>query len=748
MKNKVFLSLLTVFTLLMISQTASATTHVIGEAGLETGLSSAEWQSVSLDSGLYSDTPLVFVTTQTVNGGDNPSSAHLRSVSQSGFDTQHCEPDAYACDSHAAEDNAWLAVDQAKVEESVGMDAGTVSLSGEGSTTVSFSESTIDTTPIVIAQVQSNNGAVPINAKVTSVDSNGATITMCEQSSQNGCNTGHTTETIAWFAITTEEADRLSGWTANWEDKGDSDWVRTDFMESFGSAPGVQVTTQTQNGGEDDLYPEVNDVTTAGADMRLCEYEGDGTCDTHATETLGYIAVENGQVSANKHMCNTGDMRVDLRAMNGVTATTTTAFSHYSSSGNCRDGNDVVETWDSDTDYGYCPLEGGYDARMQSYTEQDPYSWEYDSYVSDLYTVDYDVKEWCGCGDAYGDNNYQWIYSDGNVQNSNVDSAADNSYGCCEDDNVLWYDFESINPYNPVDRYGNNDGEFRGGAELRTTTPHHYTGDRGAYFDGNDDYLLVPDSSSLDLTREFSISAWIMHEDPDHTQNIVTKESAYEVAVDTDGTLKWAFYTAGGWEWHDTGVSVPANEWHHVIFSYNGDSTTVYLDGSSVSTIADPQGGPIDTNGNDVWVGAREGGGSGSAWFQGYIDEVRITSSAVGPQEASHLHQHGVKETWTDPDTGEPACVNGERVDHGGVSSGRRYIVQDGKIHFCKEPAQEDAPESFMSTFSECDSINAGGVTYYCGAGGTQQQGKWYSLPNSQCLEITSIRGTRIRTVN
>ena len=271
----------------------------------------------------------------------------------------------------------------------------------------------------------------------------------------------------------------------------------------------------------------------------------------------------------------------------------------------------------------------------------------------------------------------------------------------------------------------------------------------GAYsFDGNDDYLLVPDSSSLDLTREFSISAWIMHEDPDHTQNIVTKESAYEIAVDTDGTLKWAFYTAGGWEWHDTGVSVPANEWHHVIFSYNGDSTTVYLDGSSVSTIADPQGGPIDTNGNDVWVGAREGGGSGSAWFQGYIDEVRITSSAIGPQEASNLHQKGIKETWTDPDTGEPACVNGERVDHGGVSSGRRYIVQDGKIHFCKEPAQEDAPESFMSTFSECDSINAGGVTYYCGAGGTQQQGKWYSLPNSQCLEITSIRGTRIRTVN
>jgi hypothetical protein len=159
-------------------------------------------------------------------------------------------------------------------------------------------------------------------------------------------------------------------------------------------------------------------------------------------------------------------------------------------------------------------------------------------------------------------------------------------------------------------------------------------------FDGSDDYVEILDSNTLDLTQGFLLTGWVYHQGSSNDQNIITKENSYEIAIDSDGTLKWALYTSGGWEWHDSGQSVPQNEWHYISFSYNGSDGIFYIDGSQVSSISDPDGGSIDTNSNNVWIGARANGG-GMSWFDGKIDDVRIYDRALSESEIKRLYKMG-----------------------------------------------------------------------------------------------------------
>lgn len=275
---------------------SSSSTTTLGEAGLEQNMDDSHWHSVNLDQS-YDSRPLVFTTTQTTNGGQDPSSAHVKGVSSSGFDTQHCEWDeSDTCDTHNPETNGWLAVDPGDISDVEGLDSGTVSTgSGSGGYSVSF-DSSISNEPLVFTNVQTEDGNDdPLNTQARSISSTGATIDFCEQESQDDCE-DHTSERVAWLALDSSQIESKQGLDFGTFTTGDSNWQSISFSETFSQTPAVIATVQTENGGQEALYAEADHVDAQGADIRFCEAEGDNSCDTHSDEEVAWLAVEPGAV--------------------------------------------------------------------------------------------------------------------------------------------------------------------------------------------------------------------------------------------------------------------------------------------------------------------------------------------------------------------------------------------------------------------------------------------------------------------
>jgi hypothetical protein len=84
---------------------------------------------------------------------------------------------------------------------------------------------------------------------------------------------------------------RISG--ANSGEIGDYKWKRVDFDEGYASPPLVFCNVQTERGGDDPRVCDVRNVGTSGFDLGFCEVEDarNGRCDSHATETIGWIAI-------------------------------------------------------------------------------------------------------------------------------------------------------------------------------------------------------------------------------------------------------------------------------------------------------------------------------------------------------------------------------------------------------------------------------------------------------------------------
>lgn len=78
----------------------------------------------------------------------------------------------------------------------------------------------------------------------------------------------------------------------------DGGWTSVSFLGTY-TTPVVVGTTNSHN-GESALVFETRNVTSTGADMRVCESEGatSNGCDTHASETVGYMVID-ASVAAN-----------------------------------------------------------------------------------------------------------------------------------------------------------------------------------------------------------------------------------------------------------------------------------------------------------------------------------------------------------------------------------------------------------------------------------------------------------------
>jgi chitodextrinase len=164
-------------------------------------------------------------------------------------------------------------------------------------------------------------------------------------------------------------------------------------------------------------------------------------------------------------------------------------------------------------------------------------------------------------------------------------------------------------------------------------------------FNGTNNTVRVPASSSLNVSSQITMSAWVK---PAAVQSgwrtIMQRQTdAWFLNASNDsgplrpsggGTFSGSTDYVGG----PTALGVGV--WTHVALSYDGAIMRLYVNGTQVAT--KNRTGTIETNSNPLWIGGNSPWGE---YFNGLIDDVRVYSRALSATEVQT--DMGTPLTWS-----------------------------------------------------------------------------------------------------
>ncbi|MGB7062189.1 MAG: LamG-like jellyroll fold domain-containing protein, partial [Candidatus Zixiibacteriota bacterium] len=208
---------------------------------------------------------------------------------------------------------------------------------------------------------------------------------------------------------------------------------------------------------------------------------------------------------------------------------------------------------------------------------------------------------------------------------------------------ALWHFNENTGTTAYDQTANDNDGAISG-ATWTTDSRFGYALD----FDGLNDYVEVPADPSLDITGPITIEAWIKPSgDPVEYSEIVDKEPVtqgpgYSFILNNDRLLNfWIGESGTDWLSSVGTTALQDDTWYYVVGVNDGDSIRVYVDGVQEGTPTE-QGPPGSTAGVNLQIG--RGGTSLQRWFNGIIDEIRISNRALPPSEIATNYAGGLTE--------------------------------------------------------------------------------------------------------
>ncbi len=154
---------------------------------------------------------------------------------------------------------------------------------------------------------------------------------------------------------------------------------------------------------------------------------------------------------------------------------------------------------------------------------------------------------------------------------------------------------------------------------------------RALRLDGVDDTIAVA-SKDLNLGQgPFTVETWFKAEAFSSRVGLLAKTQSSEFSIFiSNGRPDTAVHLDGKYRSVKANESIPVGEWHHIASVYDGNSVAMYLDGKEVGrTEVDPNW-KRQTNGLPFYIGADpDGQGEPMSFFQGWIDEVRVSKGAV-----------------------------------------------------------------------------------------------------------------------
>lgn len=213
--------------------------------------------------------------------------------------------------------------------------------------------------------------------------------------------------------------------------------------------------------------------------------------------------------------------------------------------------------------------------------------------------------------------------------------------------------------YYPFDGNANDVSEKRNNGIVYgpVLTTDRFNNSNSAFsFDGVDDYIEIPNSSSLQLTNAFSFSVWIKQNSMQNAgYRILDKVTAGVgdgYGLDTYGNGQNTNYSGRRLRlivnttdlvhpYANTDYSL--SDWHHLAVVFLNGQATFYLDGN-LDGAMNTGGGDTPTdiiakiNTLPLLIGASQGSMGGNEYFNGVIDDVKIYNRAITLEEIQALY--------------------------------------------------------------------------------------------------------------
>ena len=188
-----------------------------------------------------------------------------------------------------------------------------------------------------------------------------------------------------------------------------------------------------------------------------------------------------------------------------------------------------------------------------------------------------------------------------------------------------------------ADSSGNSVAVTTESAAAISTTESKFGG-ASALFDGASGGLSVGSQSDFNLgagSQPFTLEMWF-YKASSGTQVLFSKNGGNTSSWSASDGLQMELYVSGtavAFVWRSEGDSnqiqggqASLDAWHHIAVSYDGTTTGLFLDGMSIGTSSATYDTVLDGT-PSVTIG-EEGG---SFVWDGYIDELRISSECVYP---------------------------------------------------------------------------------------------------------------------
>lgn len=211
--------------------------------------------------------------------------------------------------------------------------------------------------------------------------------------------------------------------------------------------------------------------------------------------------------------------------------------------------------------------------------------------------------------------------------------------GVSRADLVGWWHFDDVSETTVPDNSGfANNGTMMNGVTTSMDVPASIGSGNSLSVAGGEQHVLVPHNTSLDITSDLTIAAWVKPVGNMAWDAIVAKNPSdgsnsnqagnYELRVE-NGSRALTFHHQQGGD-NDTtaypgGPAIADSVWQHVATTVNSDGVTFFLDGQPSATFA--LGGTFGaTNTSPLYIGSRA---DLFTTMDGLIDDVRIYNEVL-----------------------------------------------------------------------------------------------------------------------
>jgi hypothetical protein len=210
---------------------------------------------------------------------------------------------------------------------------------------------------------------------------------------------------------------------------------------------------------------------------------------------------------------------------------------------------------------------------------------------------------------------------------------------------ILYYPFSG----NTQDASGNGIDATNNGATL--TNDRWLSADSAYSFDGINDYLVIPDTSLLNVNFPFSVSFWVkLGGYTSNHQGLITNyepnnlHSGFYIKTFANGELIAAYgdgngNSSGNRRTKESNFQLQLNRWYHIAVSYNAlNNIDIYINGILYpGTYTGSATSFANTPGNGS-IGRNFTGSGNTLPLDGAMDDIRIYSDALTQREVRQLY--------------------------------------------------------------------------------------------------------------